>query len=71
MRYLVTISGEAGEEVAKVAREEGLSPGEVVSVALGCRRWLYENVAAGRVYVKTRSRFGDQLVTFREVALEA
>lgn len=69
MRYLVTISGEAAAEVAKVGREEGLSPGEVVSVALSCRRWLYENTKVGRVYVKTKSHFGDQLVTFREVTL--
>jgi hypothetical protein len=69
VRYLVTISGEAAAEVAKVGREEGLSPGEVVSAALSCRKWLHENVSAGKVYVKTKSHFGGQLVTFREVTL--
>jgi hypothetical protein len=68
-RFLVTIAGEAAEEVTRSARELGITPGEVVRVALGCRRWLRENMAKGLVYQVTKSRFGGELVTLQEVTI--
>ena len=58
--YRVEIIGKAADEVERGVRS-GKSPGAVVSDILVSRRWIRENVEAGRLYIKVGHKFREVL----------
>jgi len=55
--YVVELTGEAADEVEQAVKASGASPAAIVSDALAARRWVRENAAAGKLYIKDGHRY--------------